>query len=123
MNEIWKYIPWYEWLYMVSDLWRVKSLLFNKEKILIPQYTKSWYQKVWLYVDCNYSTHRVHRLVMQAFLWFSELEVNHRNSIRDDNRLENLEYVTREENTLHRISNNKKERCTCCNQILKKSRN
>lgn len=25
-KEIWKDIPWYEWLYQASNMWRVKSL-------------------------------------------------------------------------------------------------
>lgn len=44
----------------------------------------------------------VHRLVMYAFYGISKLEVNHINGIKTDNRIENLEYVTTQENCIHR---------------------
>ena len=43
----------------------------------------------------------VHRLIMNLFVGESDLDVNHKNGIKTDNRLENLEYVTRKENIRH----------------------
>ncbi len=45
-----------------------------------------------------------HRLVAEAFIGpIGELEVNHKNGVRDDNRLGNLELVTHRENLIHAI--------------------
>lgn len=45
---------------------------------------------------------RVHRLVAEAFFGLQPgLQVNHKNGVRNDNRIENLEFVTRSENLLH----------------------
>jgi DNA-directed RNA polymerase specialized sigma subunit len=45
----------------------------------------------------------VHRLVAEAFIPRSapDLEVNHKNNVRHDNRATNLEWVTRKQNNLH----------------------
>lgn len=38
---------------------------------------------------------------MESFVGPSPLHVNHKNGVRTDNRLENLEYVTRSQNQIH----------------------
>jgi hypothetical protein len=104
--EIWEDIPSYEGYYQVSSLGRVKSLSNNKskkEKILKPKTNTNKYLSVILSKK-NVKKHTsVHQLVAMAFLGHKpkgmELVVNHKNFIRHDNRLENLEIVTARENS------------------------
>jgi hypothetical protein len=102
--EIWKDIPEYEGRYQISNLGRVKSLKWNKERILKPSKNKNDYLSVVLcfYGDYSRTSMLVHQLVAIAFLNHipcgHKLVVNHINFDRKDNRLENLEIVTHREN-------------------------
>jgi hypothetical protein len=104
MNEIWKDIPNYEGLYQVSNLGRIKSLKKkerSREKILKNSIDFAGYKLAHLYKFNKLKTIRVHRLVLLAFKGNSNLQCNHINGVKSDNRLENLEYCTQSENTKH----------------------
>ena len=63
---------------------------------------KRGYEYVTLYSDKkSKKTFQAHRLIAKAFLGESQLTVNHKNGIKHDNRVENLEYVTSKENSRH----------------------
>lgn len=48
-------------------------------------------------------SHLVHRVVAMAFLGSSNLQVNHKDGDKSNNKLENLEYVTNKQNCRHAI--------------------
>jgi len=100
-KEIWKDVPGYEGHYQVSNLGRVKSLKWSKERILKPRLDRVGYYHVGLCEGGERKSNLVHRLVMLAFVGESDLQVNHKNGEKSDNRLENLEYCTSSENTQH----------------------
>ena len=112
-NEIFKDIPDYEGLYQVSNLGRVKSLEriikdtgINRVRIRKEQILKSFIQRdnyllVNFYKNNKRKCFTIHRLVLLAFKGFSNLDCNHINGIKIDNRLENFVYCTKSENMFH----------------------
>jgi hypothetical protein len=103
MNEVWEDIIGYEGFYQVSDLGRVKSLRFNKEIILKFGVDWSGYLLVNLFKNGIPKNMKAHRLVALTFIPNPEnkLEVNHKDGIKTNNNIENLEWSTRAENCLH----------------------
>lgn len=101
-EEIWKpVIQWKE--YEVSSYGRIRSLKNGRIRILKPCLMKNGYQHVKLHSEGKPSNVRVHKLVMEAFIGYKEIAdqcIDHVNSIRHDNRLENLRYMDFKQNIL-----------------------
>jgi len=107
VSEIWKDVIGYEGTYQVSSMGRVKSLKSGKRRhgrILRGQRDKDGYLRVGLCRDGERKSFMVHRLVLEAHVGPTptpEHEVNHRNGDKTDNRVENLEWVTHQQNCNH----------------------
>lgn len=87
----------------VSSFWKNRTRVLSKTRKILKQHLSNGYPKVVLCSNGVHFNRMVHRLVAVAFLGKppAGLEVNHKNGDRKDSRLENLEYVTRSENTKH----------------------
>lgn len=109
-KEIWKDVEGYP-NYQVSNMGRVKSLNYNhtkKEKILKPHKATNSYLMVQLFNNDTYKFKLIHRLVAETFISNPENKpcVDHINTDKTDNRVENLRWVTHKENSNNPISKN-----------------
>lgn len=116
-EEIWKDSPVYPDRYEVSNLGRVRSKTFlkktrnahgdlsfwTKPRILKQWYDSSGYLQIEFKRDGIRRMLKVHRLVALVFCegYSKDKQVNHKDSIRDNNIYTNLEWVTAQENVLH----------------------
>ncbi|MDH1299714.1 NUMOD4 domain-containing protein [Achromobacter sp. GD03932] len=108
-------VPGYEGLYSVSADGRVWSepremphaysrAIQVGGKWLAPGWNRTGYRTVQLFRSCRYETKVIHRLV--ALAWIPKQEgdgnwVNHKNGIKHDNHVDNLEWSTPSQNNAH----------------------
>ena len=90
-----KPIDGYDGLYLISDCGEVYSNI--RHKILSPKVSNTGYCRITLCGrDGVHKTYPIHRLVASAFIPnpLGKPTVNHKNEIKSDNRVENLEWAT-----------------------------
>lgn len=103
MPEQWKPVVGYEGLYEVSDRGRVASYHYGDQRILSQNKLTRGYRSCCLCKDGKLKSCLVHRLVAEAFIPNPDnLEtVNHIDEDKLNNCVENLEWMTRGDNTVY----------------------
>ena len=102
----WVAIEGYEGIYAISDDGQVMSMNYKKSKLpgIMTQQIRRGYPSVYL---CKKGQKEkwgtVHTLVAYHFIGPRPqgMTINHKNGVKTDNRVENLEYVTPSENSKH----------------------
>ena len=103
--ERWKDRPDYEGLYQVSNLGNIKSLI--KNKILKPYINKkNGYSYIGLHKNKKIKVIRIHRLVAIVFMPNPNNfpVINHKNKIRTDNNIDNLEWCSQKYNVTYSLA-------------------
>ena len=100
-----KEIPNYEGLYQISTFGDVFGL--KRAKFILPQKHKHGYLQVGLSKDGKVIRYLIHRLVAKTFIPnpLNLSQVNHKNGIKNDNRVENLEWCDNSYNSKHAHDN------------------
>jgi hypothetical protein len=122
LEEVWKNYYYFgaqdSYRYQISSYGRVKALpktvYFSdgrtrnyKEQLLKPRVDGKGYMFVTIFAGLKVSIQlRVHRMVAETFISNPDNKpcVNHKDRNRKNNRLDNLEWVTYSENTLHYVN-------------------
>lgn len=128
---IWKWVVGYEGEYMVSnngDVVSVPRLVKTKGDGVKPHdgrtlkklVTPNGYEQVALCHDGVVTHKSVHRIVAEAFIGDGEdMQVNHKNADKTDNRACNLEWCTAKENIAHSNANGLRSLAKNCRRVIR----
>jgi|TARA_S200002703_G_scaffold77385_1_gene66719 hypothetical protein len=102
----WLPIPGYEQQYCINKKGDIKRIGTGRgvrgNRLLAQVVAKNGYKIVTLWKNNKSKTHYVHRLLAENFIEGDRcLSVNHKDGNKLNNRLENLEFVSLRENTIH----------------------
>jgi predicted XRE-type DNA-binding protein len=113
-EEIWKDIEGYDGKYQVSNFGRIVTFKrYSEGRILKQYFDRHNYLYVILTKNSIPKTIKCHRIVANAFILNPENKatVNHRDSNRSNNCVDNLEWATSSENSVHAIKFGKTNFC------------
>lgn len=108
MEEIWEDLKGFDYHYQVSNLGRITRLTKTKGlRFLNGQLNHNGYLRVELIKNHKPHFLRVHRLVAQAFIPnpMNKPQINHKDGNKTNNCVDNLEWVTNQENCEHAQKN------------------
>ena len=110
--EIWKDIENYSGYYQISSYGRVRNV--KTGNILTGDINNIGYKRVYLYAPVK-KRFFVHRLVAYHFCegYQDNLVVNHKDGNKQNNKADNLEWVTRSQNDLHAYKLNLRQQHPC----------
>ncbi len=119
-KEIWKKIRGHN-MYEVSNIGRVRSYRRRTVNILSPGLSKRGYYHINFTYNQKATTISMHRLVATAFIPNPKNKpwINHKNGIKTDNRVENLEWCTPSENEKHAFKTGLKSISEKCKQVTR----
>lgn len=112
MTEEWRSVSSFEGIYSISNLGRLRRDKADRGsvvgRILKPKTNSAnGYNYYILSLKCKKITFSVHKLVCAAFIGPRPpgYEINHKDGIKTNNALSNLEYVTPKQNCAHACEN------------------
>lgn len=112
MQEEWKRLIYnnedYGDFYFVSNLGRIKNTKTGYvRKNILDKKTGYYYMTITLGSDCIRKTIKIHRAVAQTFILNPNNlpEVNHKDGNKLNNNINNLEWCTHQENSIHAYKN------------------
>lgn len=103
LNEYWTPIPDYNVKYLINKVGIIRSLHNKSKKNIKARIDRAGYYTVRLSIDSQTHTHYVHRLIAKTFIANPKglKFVNHKNGIKTDNTISNLEWVSHATNMKH----------------------
>lgn len=122
MQEIWKPIPNLNCQYIASNFGKIRTTIefidnplnnhirrqrnkhYKKDSLIGPKLSKKGYQRV----NLNKKTYFVHRLIALTFLpnLHNYQQINHIDGNKINNNINNLEWVSNQQNRNHAVKNN-----------------